>query len=110
MTCSASGRPSTRVSANTGTAAAGGAPVRLIQAVYPSTEAAEEALRTFRKLYVPGPAGQVAEKPASAAANAEGKWVGWAAADRVLAIVLDAPGERDARELASAALAALKNQ
>jgi len=91
-------------------AGTGGTPVRLIQAVYPSTDAAAAALRTFLKLYVPGPAGQVPAKPASAAANAEGKWVGWAAADRLLAIVLDAPGERDAKELASAALAALMHQ
>jgi hypothetical protein len=91
-------------------AGSGGAPVHLIQAVYPSTDAATAALRTFLKLYVPGPAGRVAAKPASAAANAEGKWVGWAAADRSLAIVLDAPGERDAKELASAALAALIHQ
>jgi len=91
-------------------AGTGGPPVRLIQAVYPSPAAAAAALRTFLKLYVPGPAGQGAAKPASAAANAEGKWVGWAAADRLLAIVLDAPGERDAKELASAALAALLHQ
>lgn len=88
----------------------GGTPVRLIQAVYPSTDAAAAALRTFLKSYVPAPSGQVAEKPASAATNAEGKWVGWAAAGRSLAIVLDAPGERDAKALASAALAALLHQ
>ncbi|MFO7694162.1 MAG: DUF6599 family protein [Vicinamibacterales bacterium] len=91
-------------------AGTGGTPLRLIQAVYPSADAAAAALRTFLKLYVPVPAGQVAEKPVSAAANAEGKWVGWAAADRSLAIVLEAPGERDAKELASAALAALLHQ
>lgn len=91
-------------------AGSGGAPVHLIQAVYPSTDAATAALRTFLKLYVPGPAGRVAAKPASAAANAEGKWVGWAASDRWLAIVIDATGERDAKELASAALAALIHQ
>jgi hypothetical protein len=91
-------------------AGTGGPPLRLIQAVYPSADAAAAALRTFLKLYVPAPPGRVAEKPVSAAANAEGKWVGWAAADRSLAIVLDAPGERDAKELANAALAALIHQ
>ena len=85
----------------------GGPPVRLIQAVYPSADAAAAALRTFRKQYVPAPAGQFGETPASAAANADGKWVGWAAAGPSLAIVIDAPGERDAKELASAALAAM---
>jgi hypothetical protein len=84
--------------------------VRLIQAVYPSTDAAAAALRTFLKLYLPLPGGQVAERPLSAAAKAEGGWVGWAAADRSLAIVVDAPGERDAKELASAALAGLLRQ
>ena len=88
-------------------AGTGGPPVRLIQAVYPSADAAAAALRTFRKQYVPVPAGQVGETAASAAANAEGKWVGWSAAGRSLAIVIDAPGERDAKELASAALAAI---
>ena len=88
-------------------AGTGGTPVRLVQALYPSADAAAAALRTFRKQYVPVPAGQVGETPASAAANADGKWVGWAAAGRSLAIVIDAPGERDATDLASAALAAL---
>jgi hypothetical protein len=36
--------------------------------------------------------------------------VGWAAADRWLAIVFDAPGEQDAKELAGAALAAFIQQ
>ncbi len=88
-------------------AGTGGTPVRLIQVVYPSTAAAAEALRTFLKRYLPVPAGQIAERPASAAAKAEAGWVGWAAADRSVAIVLDAPGESEAKELASAALAAI---
>jgi hypothetical protein len=87
-------------------AVVGGTPVRLIQVVYPSADAAAAALRTFVKQYVHPPAGQAAGTPASAAAKAEAGWVGWAAADRSLAIVLDAPGEKDAKELVSAALAA----
>ena len=42
-------------------ASTGGSPVRLVQAVYPSADAAAAALRTFVKQYVPAPAGQVAE-------------------------------------------------
>jgi hypothetical protein len=88
-------------------AGTGGAPVRLIQAVYPSADAAAAALQSLLTLCEPVAAGQAAETPASAAANAEGKWVGWAAAGRSLAIVLDLPGERNAKALASEALAAI---
>jgi hypothetical protein len=91
-------------------AGTGGPAVRLVQVVYPSADAAASGLRTFLKLYLPLPAGQRAERPASAAAKAEGGWVGWAAADRSLAIVFDASGEVEAKELARAALAALLHQ
>jgi hypothetical protein len=89
------------------TAGTGGTPLHLILVAYPSTAAAEAALRTLQKAYAPPPAGQASERPASAAAKVESGWIGWAAADRSLAVVLDAPGEGDAKELARAALAAL---
>jgi hypothetical protein len=88
------------------TAGTGGALVRLILVAYPSAATAEAGLRTLQKAYAP-PAGQASERPASAAAKAERGWIGWAAADRSLAVVIDAPGEGDAKELARAALAAL---
>ena len=92
------------------TAGAGGPPVRLVQVVYPSPDAAAAALRIFLKSYVPALASQAAERSAPGSAKAEGGWVGWAAKDQVLAIVLDAPGETEAKELASAALAVLARQ
>jgi hypothetical protein len=89
------------------TAGTGGTPLHLVLVAYPSTAAAEAALRTFRKVYAPLAPGEASARPASTAAKAERGWIGWAAADRSLAVVLDAPGEGDAKDLAHAALAAM---
>jgi hypothetical protein len=91
-------------------AGTGKAPVRLIQVAYPSNDAAAAALKTFLTSYLPAAAGRVPERTSPASARSESGWVGWAAADRWLAIVFDAPGEQDAKELASSALAALTHQ
>jgi hypothetical protein len=91
-------------------AATGAAPVRLIQVAYPSSDAAARALRSFLTSYLPAAAGRVRESTSPASARSDGGWVGWAAADRWLAIVFDAPGEQDAKELAGAALAAFIHQ
>ena len=84
----------------------GGVSVRLIQVAYPSNDAAAAALKTFLTSYLPAAAGRVAANASPASARSEGGWVGWASADRWLAIVFDAPGEQDAKDLAGAALAA----
>jgi hypothetical protein len=84
-----------------------GPPVHLVEVVYPSHGAAAAALRSFLKSYVPGSAGPAEAGSGPGAATAEGGWVGWAARDRGLAVVLGAPDAEVAKGLATAALAAL---
>ncbi len=91
-------------------AEAGGRPVRLVEIVYPSPDAAAAALRTFVRSYVPAPARPAPAGSGSGTAKVEDGWVGWAAGDRRLAVVLGAASPGDAKALAAAALAALAGQ
>jgi len=89
-------------------ARAGVRPLRLVQIVYPSPDAASAALRTFLGAVQPRTASAVAGAGVqAAAAKSESGWIGWAAGGRALAVVLDAAEEADAKKLAAAALAAL---
>jgi hypothetical protein len=87
--------------------APGARPVRLVQARYPSARAAALALKSFLGSYVSSPGVPAAARSGAGRAQAEGGWAGWAARDRWLAIVLDAPDRNAAEDLATAALAAL---
>ncbi len=87
---------------------AGVRPLRLVQILYPSPDAAAAALRTFLgAVQLPTAAAGAGAGAQAAAAKSDGGWTGWAAGGRALAIVLDAAAEADAKKLAAAALAAL---
>jgi hypothetical protein len=88
----------------------GGAPVRLIEIAYPAADAAAAGLGAFLTSYLPGGGNQAAGRSVPSAARGEGGWFGWAARDRYLAIVLGAPGESDAKQMAGDALAELSRR
>ena len=90
--------------------AQGARPVRLVQIRYSSAGAAAPALRSFLASYVPASARPAAAGSGSGTAQAEAGWVGWASRDRWLAIVLDASDRNAAKDLATAALAALARE
>lgn len=75
-------------------------PVRLIQVAYPSSDAAATAVEGFVSAYLP----DVPPRSRTAGtAKVEHRWVGWAAKDRGLAVVLDAPSAKAAAGLAEVA-------
>ncbi|MCU0251486.1 MAG: hypothetical protein MUE61_14850 [Vicinamibacterales bacterium] len=88
----------------------GGGPVRLIGITYPTPAAAAAGMAAFLESLSPGSRAVGAGRLAPSAARGEGGWLGWAAQDRYLAIVLGAPGEEEAQDMAGAAMVSLSRQ